>query len=201
MKPRSHAHWRDGLRSNGFYIAALSLFLLSCNLFDTRDPENPLTDNQTLQPATSPSMLISNFTTSFQQKNLQEYGKLFADSTFRFIATQSAYARYGAVFLSWNKNSESDYFRNAVTEIGNLSSPQLSFTTVSSVQFQSDSAAYTVDYVVFIPHSRSTTKQFTGRSELFMAPNKNNVWSIYRWVDFETKKDSSWSEFKGQFTK
>jgi hypothetical protein len=189
------------LRCNGLHMALLSLLLLSCNLFDTRDPENPLTDNQTLQPATSPSMLISNFTTAFQQKNIQEYGKLFADTTFRFIAAQSAYARYSTVFLSWNKGSESEYFRNAITEIGTLSSPQLSFSTVSSVQFQSDSAAYTLDYVLFVPHSRSSTKQFTGRSELYMAPNKNNIWSVYRWVDFETKKDSSWSEFKGQFTK
>lgn len=189
------------MRCNGLHMALLSLLLLSCNLFDTRDPENPLTDNQTLQPATSPAMLISNFTTAFQQKNIQEYEKLFADSTFSFTAAQSAYARYSTVFLSWNKRAESDYFRNAITEIGTLSSPQLSFSTVSSVQFQSDSAAYTLDYVLFVPHSRSSTKQFSGRSELYMAPNKNNIWSVYRWVDFETKKDSSWSEFKGQFTK
>ncbi|MEI7906075.1 MAG: hypothetical protein WCI84_01825 [Bacteroidota bacterium] len=189
------------MRCNYYYSAALSLLLLSCNLFDTRDPENPVADNQTLQPATSASMLISNFTTAFQQKNLQEYQKLFADSTFRFIPTQSASARYSAVFLSWNKTSESDYFRNAITEIGNASTPQLSFTTVSNIQFQSDSVAYTMDYIVYIPHSRTTAKQCTGRSELYMAPNKNNIWSIYRWVDFETKKDSSWSELKGQFSK
>jgi len=189
------------LRCNRLYIAVLSLLLLSCNLFDTRDPQNPVADNQTLQPATSASMLISNFTTAFQQKNLQEYQKLFADTTFQFIPTQSASARYSAVFQTWNKSSESDYFRNTITEIGNASSPQLSLTTVATVQYQSDSVSYTMDYVVFVPHSRTTTKQFTGRSELFLSPNKNNIWSIYRWVDFETKKDSSWSELKGQFSK
>ena len=183
------------------YIIAVSLLLLSCNLFDTRDPENPIADNQTLDYATSPSMLVSNFTTAFQQKNIQEYQKLFADSNFIFIPTQSALARYGSVFTSWNKTSETEYFRNAITEIGNASSPQLSFTPVSNLQYQSDSASYTVDYVVFIPHSRTTLKQFTGRSELYLSPNKNNIWSIHRWVDFETKKDSSWSELKGQFAK
>lgn len=201
MKRPSHGRSRDALHYNIIYIAALSVVLLSCGLFDTRDPEDPLTDNQSLQPATSPTMLISNFTTAFHQKNINEYTKLFADSSFRFIPTQSAFARYSAVYFAWSRSSESDYFRNAVTEIGDISSPQLSFTTVSSVQFQSDSAAYTMDYVLFIPHSRSSLKQFTGRSEFFMSPNKNNIWTIYRWVDFETKKDSSWSEFKGQFTK
>lgn len=183
------------------YIAALSLLLFSCNLFDTRDPENPVTDTQALQPATSASMLITNFTSAFQQKNIQEYQKLFADSVFRFVPTQSAFARYASVFSTWSKTSEIDYFRNAVIEIGNASSPQLSFTTVSTVQFQNDSASYTLDYVVFVPHSRTTTKQFTGRSELYLSSNKNSIWTIYRWVDFETKKDSSWSELKGQFSK
>ena len=201
MKRHSHGRSRDALRYNILYIAALSLILLSCGLFDTRDPEDPLTDNQSLPQATSPAMLLTNFTTAFHQKNINEYAKLFTDSSFRFIPTQSAFARYGAVFFSWKSMNETDYFRNAITEIGEQSSPQLSFSTVSSVQFQSDSAAYTLDYVLFIPHSRSSTKQFTGRSELYLAPNKNNIWTIYRWVDFETKKDSSWSEFKGQFTK
>jgi hypothetical protein len=201
MKRHSHGRSKDALRYNILYIALLSLVLLSCGLFDTRDPEDPLTDNQSLPQATSPAMLLTNFTTAFHQKNINEYSKLFSDSSFRFIPTQSAFARYGAVFFSWKSMNETDYFRNAVTEIGDLSSPQLSFSTVSSVQFQSDSAAYTLDYVLFIPHSRSSTKQFTGRSELYLAPNKNNIWTIYRWVDFETKKDSSWSEFKGQFTK
>lgn len=201
MKRPSPGRSRAELRYNSLYIILFSLIGLSCGLFDTRDPENPLTDNQSLQPATSPSMLIANFATAFHQKNISEYGKLFADSSFMYIPTQSAYARYGAVFFSWNKTSETEYFRNAMTEIGDASSPQLAFTTVSSVQFQSDSAAYTMDYTLFIPHARSSTKQFTGRSEFTMAPNKNNIWTIYRWVDFETKKDSSWSEFKGQFTK
>ncbi len=185
-----------------------SVINISCNLFDTRDPENPVTDNQTSPPATTPDALIANFISSFQQKNIQEYEKLFADTTFHqqrfmFIPNQSAAARYLAVFSSWTKISELDYFRNAMTAVGSISSPQIAFSyPAQPVRYQSDSALYTVNYTIFVPHNRTdVTTQFVGRSELYMSPNKNNIWMIYRWVDFETKKDSSWSDLKGQFAK
>lgn len=185
---------------NAFFL--LSLFFLSCNLFDTRDPENPVTDNQSLPPATSPGILIANFTTAFQQKNIQEYEKLFADSALVFVPTQSAAARYSAVFSSWNKSSESESFRNAMSALGATSTPQLLLTTISNVLYQSDSALFTIDYSVFVPHTlTNVTTQYSGRSEFYFSPNKNNIWTIYRWLDFETKKDSSWSELKGQFAK
>ncbi|MBI2427937.1 MAG: hypothetical protein HYV29_03930 [Ignavibacteriales bacterium] len=176
-------------------------------MFDTRDPENPVTDNQTLPPPLTKEALYSNFQNSLQQKNLAEYEKLFADSAthkqqFLFIPNQSAAVRYSSIFPTWNKTSEVDYFRNIITSIGASS---IQFTTTSSPQiitYQSDSALYTIQYSLFVPHNRpGTTTQFEGRSELYMSPNKNNIWVIYRWIDFETKKDSSWSELKGQFAK
>jgi hypothetical protein len=180
---------------------------LSCNLFNTRDPENPVTDNQSLPAATDDALLMQNFQSAFQQKNIQEYEKLFADTTFhthsfRFIPHQSAAVRYFAVFSMWNKTSEVEYFRTMTGSIG-ASAPQMTISyPVPPVRYQSDSTVYTIDYTLFVPHSRAgVTDQFTGRSELAMSPNRNNIWMIYRWSDFETKKDSSWSELKGQFSK
>ncbi|MDD8019488.1 MAG: hypothetical protein PHP42_14030 [Bacteroidota bacterium] len=176
-------------------------------MFKTRSPENPVSENQTAPLATTPDQLITNFTNAFQQKNIQEYVKLFADTAtharqFTFIPNQSAAARYIAVFSSWTTTSEHDYFLNAMTAVG-TSTPQLELTyPTPPVQYQSDSALYTISYSIFVPHKRTNvTTQFTGRSELYVSPNKNNIWMIYRWVDFETKKDSSWSELKGQFAK
>ncbi len=202
MKQRLRGHWRDELRCERSYIAcvAISFLFLSCDLLNTRDPQNPDAGNQTLPTAFTKEILIDNFQKSFQQKNIQEYAKLFTDSSFLFLPTQSALARYSAVFSSWNKTSESDYFRNAMTAIGAASSPQIFFINSSTIPYHSDSALYMADYTVFVPHTRANiTIQFAGRSELYLSPNKNNIWTIYRWIDFETKKDSSWSELKGQF--
>ena len=189
-------------------LLLLSFVVVSCNLFDTRDPENPVTDNQSLPAATDERILMQNFLTAFQQKNIQEYEKLFADTiahsrSFVFVPNQSAAARYGAVFATWNKTFEVDYFRNMTGSTSASSAPQITITyPVQPVKYQSDSVVYTVDYTLFVPHSRAgITDQFAGRSELTMSPNKNNIWVIYRWIDYETKKDSSWSELKGLFSK
>lgn len=197
------------MRCNVVYIAStvFSFFIISCNLFDTRDPENPITDNQTLPPPLTKEALYSNFQNSLQQKSIVEYEKLFADSSthtrqFLFIPNQSAAVRYAAIFPAWTKTSEIDYFRNIVAAVGS-SSIQFAVTAAPTIlTYQSDSAVYTIQYSLFVPHSRpGITTQFEGRSELYMSPNKNNIWMIYRWIDFETKKDSSWSELKGQFAK
>lgn len=200
-------HWRDALHSKATLIV-LFLFVLclsACGIFETRDPESPDTSNETLPPATTPDYLMSNFTTAFMQKNVQEYEKLFADTvthsrSFVFVPNQSAAATY-PFFTEWDKTAESNYFKKIVNEIGPSSSPQISFTYANDpVLYHSDSAFYTVDYNIFVPHKRADlTTKFVGRSEFYLSPDKNNIWTIYRWVDFETNKDSSWSELKGQF--
>lgn len=209
MKRHSHEHWRDALRCNITYliIAATSLTVLSCDLFQTRDPDEPGGDNQVLPQPLTHDALYSNFKTSLNQKNLLEYEKLFSDTAthsreYSFLPNQSSAVRYASIFPTWNKISEVDYCKNLISAVGSSS---IQFTTTSSpsiITYQSDSALYTIHYSLFVPHNRpGITTQFEGRSELYMSPNKNNIWVIYRWVDFETKKDSSWSELKGQFAK
>lgn len=197
------------MRCNRLYIASavLSFFVSSCNLFETRDPDNPITGNQTLPPPLTKEALYGNFQSSLQQKNIVEYEKLFADSSthrqqFLFVPNQSSAARYSAIFPTWNKTSEVDYFRNVTSAVGS-SSIQFTVTAAPTIlTYQSDSAVYTIQYSLFVPHGRpGIPTQFDGRSELYMSPNRNNIWMIYRWIDFETKKDSSWSELKGQFAK
>ncbi|NUN69579.1 MAG: hypothetical protein HUU02_07690 [Bacteroidetes bacterium] len=198
------------MRSDLRYIALCSLLLLSCNLFDTRDPENPVTDNQTLPTPFTADILFSNFRTSVGQMNIAEYEKLFSDTAahpqlFRYVPHQSAAARYASVFSGWNRTMEHEYFRKVISSVGTASSVQFQVTSAPQiVTFQSDSAVYTFDYLLFIPHTRTDValQQFAGRAEIAMAPDRNPpVWRIYRWTDFETRKDSSWSELKGQFAK
>jgi hypothetical protein len=204
--------WRDELRCNHLIVALFlgTFFLGSCGIFDTRDPDPPGSDNQVLPVATTPELLISNFQTAIQQKNVQEYEKLFADTTthareFQFIPNQSAEARYGRIiFSNWNKPAEVEWFRNVMSQVNANSVPQLFFTDQPQlVQYQADSALYTANYLLFVDHTKkSLTTKFVGRSEFYLAPDKNRVkWMIYRWVDFETGIDSSWSELKGQFAK
>jgi len=192
------------------HIAILCSLLLSCNLFDTRDPDNPVTDNQTLPTAYLPKDVIDNFQKAFEDKNIKGYESLFADTTthgrvFLFEPNQSAASRYAAVFSSWDNVAESKYFLNIVNAVGSASPMTFHITASNWNQIHPDSAQYTLDYDLSVPHNRNDlkTQKFVGRSEIYMSPDKktHTIWRIYRWVDFETKKDSSWSELKGQFAK
>ncbi|MDP1676732.1 MAG: hypothetical protein Q8L88_07665 [Bacteroidota bacterium] len=193
-------------RSYHIAFVILSFLFISCDLFDTRDPEQPDSGNQTLPIAFTKEILFSNFRDAFQQKNTDEYRKLFSDTAthaqrFAFMPSASAGTRYS--FSSWDKSLEDDYFRNIISSAGISSSFRFDLISIPKViSYQSDSAKYSLEYLLFVPHNRGgVTQQFVGNGDIYVSPDKNAIWRIYRWVDFETKKDSSWSELKGQFAK
>jgi hypothetical protein len=175
----------------------------SCDLLKTREPQPPDQGNTTNPPATSPQILIDNLQSSFANKNLNDYGKIFADigsvgRQYVFIPTQKAEGNYPALFSQWTTESESNYFRKAVASVSVAFTPTVSFSNVVLTPFQADSALYESDYSVFLA---PTT--YTGHARFSMLPNKNtDTWVIYRWEDLQSANDStlSWSDLKGQFS-
>lgn len=150
-------------------------------------------------------MVLQNFASAVQQKNLQDYEKLFSDSLtgargFVFVPSANAAVRYSSVFARWSKDSETQYYRNLLSSLGSSAFPSLTFNNPTYVRFQSDSAIISTEYLLVVPHRLTTvTTTFTGRAEFYTAPDKNQSWTIYRWIDFTTKRDSSWSDCKGAF--
>jgi hypothetical protein len=183
----------------------LGVSIAGCGLFQTREPELPVTSSGINPPATSPDMVLQNFISAVQQKNIQDYQKLFSDTvtgtkTFIFIPTADAAVRYASVFARWSKSAETQSFQNALSSLSASVYPTLSFLSPTIVRFQSDSAIISSEYLLIMPHKLTTvTTTFTGRVDFYAAPDKNQSWTIYRWVDYMTKRDSSWSDCKGAF--
>lgn len=219
MKQHYHERWKDALHCKRLtsrawiwlvLFCAATFLLPSCDLLKTRDPQLPVTAGTTNPPASSPRALLDNFISAVSKKDPQEYAKLFSDTvsgskSFTFVPTQSSAVRYPAVFSHWTKDAEQDYFQKAMTSLNSGATPSLNFLNDIStgvVMFQSDSAVFQSDYILFVPHNQpSLTTTFKGKASFYMAPTITNIWVIYRWEDFETAKDSSWSELKGQFEK
>jgi hypothetical protein len=184
---------------------ALGLLVAGCGLFQTRDPESPVGSNGINPPASTPEMVLQNFISAVQQKNLQDYQKLFSDTitgttAYVFVPTADAAVRYSSVFGHWSRSAESQYFQNVIGALPSATYPSLSFLNPTVVRFQSDSAIISSEYLLIIPHRLTTvTTTFTGRADFYVAPDKNQSWTIYRWVDVVTKRDSSWSDCKGAF--
>jgi hypothetical protein len=199
MRVRANAPWIiSGL--------AGALLLVSCNIFETREPEPPTQSSSTFVPATEPSLVFSNMTNAFRDLNSVNYLKSFADSSsagrnFGFEPTQQAKIKYGGVFLTWNRLSEQQYFENLRSKIPTGSTVTLTFETLTAQSLQSDSAQYEATYRLTAPHTvASLPKEATGKAQFLLIADRSRSWVIWRWTDLTTNTGSfSWSDLKGAF--
>ena len=193
-----------------FRIAAFIMFgvvtQVSCNIFETRDPEPPTQSSSNYVPPTEPSLAFSNMINAFRDLNSVNYLKSFADSTtagrsFIFEPTPQAKLKYGGVFLSWSKQSEQQYFENVRSKIPSGSSASLAFDALSAQSLQSDSAQYEATYRLTVQHSvASIPKEARGRAQFFLLADRSRNWVIWRWVDVPTGTSTfTWSDLKGEF--
>jgi hypothetical protein len=191
-------------------LLALLLLLASthiaCNLFETRDPEPPSQSSSTFIPATDPSLVFSNMTNAFRDMNSVNYLKSFADSSsagrnFSFEPTQQARIKYGGAFLTWNRQSEQQYFENLRSKIPAGSVATLVFESLTVQSLQSDSAQYEATYRLNVPHTVATLPtQATGKAQFLLVADRSRNWVIWRWIDLTTSTSTfSWSDLKGAF--
>jgi hypothetical protein len=184
----------------------LSLVLIGCNIFETRTPEPPTQSSSTFVPATDPSLVFSNMANSFRDLNSVNYLKSFADSlsagrSFSFEPTQQAKSKYGGIFLTWNRQSEQQYFENLRSKIPTGSTATLAFESLTAQSLQSDSAQYEVTYRLTVPHTvASLPKEATGKAQFLLIADRSRNWVVWRWIDLTTNTSTfSWSDLKGAF--
>ena len=190
--------------------AALLLFgllcLVGCGLFKTRTPEAPTQPSDSFKPATDPDVLIENFQAAIAEKNSVNYLQCLADpsrggQTYEFVPASSAAALYANVFMSWNRDAERQYFLNLVAKASSnpAAYSNLVLSHAASI-IGSDSAVYTFDYTLTFDHNDPTiSTTASGTMQLVMGPDKTNAWVIYRWTDFKSTSEVTWSHFKGKF--
>jgi hypothetical protein len=179
---------------------------VGCNIFETRDPEPPTQSSSTYVPATEPSLVFSNMTNAFRDLSSVNYTKSFADSSsagrsFSFEPTQQAKIKYGGVFLTWNRQSEQQYFENMRSKIPGGSAATLSFESLTVQSLQSDSAQFEATYRLTAPHTVATAPtEATGKAQFLLIADRSRNWVIWRWIDLTTGTGtSSWSDLKGAF--
>ena len=184
-------------------LMALLCIVASCDLLKPRDPQPPNSENNANPPATSPDILVQNLQSAFAKKNVNEYQKIFSDTSsdgrqFIFVPTQKAAGNYAAFFLHWTSESELSYFRKAMASISNSSVPVVLFTNTVQTAIVPDSVLYSADYSVFL-----SPTTYSGRARFFIYLLKNKgEWAMYRWEDLPSAKDTTqtWSDLKGQFS-
>ncbi len=177
----------------------------SCGLFDTRDPEPPSASNCFSAPQTERGVVLVNLQTAIAQKCVDTYTACFSGSTtgsqaFVFVPSAEAREQYGAALSDWTPADEEAYFRNLVAKGITNGFANLLIVPLDSV-ITADSAVYNCDYTFVFEHTeQGFPVAARGNLQFTLAPDGNNIWKIYRWTDFKTTNDITWSLFKGKFS-
>jgi hypothetical protein len=189
-----------------FFILPACLWLSSCDLFNTRTPEEPSQKSSNYVPPTEPSLVFQNMTNAFRDANSVNYALSFADTVksdflFSFEPTPQAQLRYTGVFLQWTKLSEQQYFANMQSKLQNGAVPTLEFLTLAQQAIAADSTQFDVTYRLTIPHTQTNISTVAkGSAQFFLVADHSRNWVIRRWVDIAmSQSDFTWSEFKGAF--
>ncbi|MDO8548939.1 MAG: hypothetical protein Q7S39_02150 [Ignavibacteria bacterium] len=185
------------------FISAILLILYGCDIFSTRDAEEPTQPRSNLPQAFERETLISNFVLSHENRSLFDYLNSFSDSLFTgkkftFIASSKAASQYPALNDNWDLRSEENYFRNIIAASQDV--PITLILSNSNFSQQGDSLIYTASYSITVPFTNSGIPQnYQGNLIFHIFLDNSLVWRIFFWQDFKSGDLPSWSELKGRF--
>ena len=185
-----------------FIIA--SLLISGCDLFNTRDAEQPQKPRSDYQTAFTPEILISNLINSLKDKDIENYLSCLSDSSFTkklftFSPSSEALSQFPALGDNWNKTNESQYLNNLKIRIPD-ELPVTLILSNSSSSLHGDSVTFVASYSLNVPISDGTVPtNYQGELIFELALDSRSVWSIYFWRDIKRSDSPSWSELKGRF--
>jgi hypothetical protein len=190
------------MKKSFIYITLISLFLVSCDLLNTRDPEDPDKLGSSNIPATSPQVLLQNLKSSMEEKITENYLACLVDSSFlrkkfQFIPATGSITQY-PVLNVWNLSSERQYFNNLKANLSQGANISLKFNNEVNTPL-GDSAIYSFDYILQISSNNLTfAGQYSGSALLKIFLDSRNQWVIVDWQDIKKDNFLCWSDLKGR---
>ena len=193
--------------SAAFLLLALGLaqYGTGCGLFEPRAPESPTQSSQTFLPPTDPLIVISNLQNAIEQKSVSNYVQCLAAPlagvhVFLFVPSSEGTALYASLFRNWSPAEEQAYFQNLTTRTAPTSISKLDLTEKTR-SLAADSALLEYDYTLTFENTvAGFPSRASGNLQFALQRSSSNIWTIYRWADFKTTNDITWSLFKGKFS-
>jgi len=184
-----------------FFIIFVLLSLTACDIFNTRDAEDPEESRSNYTTPSEPEILIQNLINSFSDKDANNYIKSFTDPAFSnkvffFLPTSSASQTFSNIWTDWNVDKEFQYFQNLVTAVPEGLPVTLIFTNKNFNQL-GDSLNYTAGYSINVPQSNAEPLNYKGNIKFSMVRDMRDTWAIYFWQDNAISDSQSWSDLKG----
>lgn len=183
------------------YLIILTIFMFSCDLLTTREPEIPDTQRTSYLPATTPDILFSNIKNSFKEKAYDNYmssfvNSSFTDKPFTFISASESISLYPTL-ANWDISSEQQYFNNLI--ISTKEGVPIILDLQNEIKnTMGDSAVYQYDYVISLtPINENIQSSYRGNMKVNIVLDSRSQWVISRWEDFKSGENPTWSELKG----
>lgn len=186
------------------FIFFLLLSLTSCDLFTTRNAENPDQTRSNFQPPVEPAIVIQNLKNSLSDKNVQNYiacfvDSVFADQNYYFSASSEALTRYDIFLQGWGVNEERRYFTSIINKVPTDFPISLTLSNQNYSSLSGDSLIYSATYFLNIPLQSGDPipQNYAGNLQFNMLRDSRQEWVIYFWKDTKSETLPSWSELKG----
>lgn len=180
----------------------LAVIAAGCGLFDTRNPQEPVTVRSTYEPPTTPLAVISNLTYSIEEKNSTNYINCLSPVEYVYVPDSKSLSLYGQIFQNWTTNSEKFYLENLISQTNTNASSNLFLSNPSLNQITPDSATYSAEYIIVFQHNKTNVpKSSEGNIRLTLKADLSNFFYIEKWEDYrQNDTDFTWSELKANFS-
>lgn len=187
----------------------LCAFWVGCeNPFGTREPEPPKQNQSSWIQPISPTYVLINLKNAIIEKNSDNYLRCLADTSvsprqFSFIADAVIMNANPGLFLRWGKEEEANYLNQLLSFLPKDSTASVNFDRLKETTFQ-DSVIFLESYVLNVDYkceSKDCPRSRRGQAEFRFVRTEDETWYIYKWIDYSTGDDLTWSNLKALFGK
>ena len=178
-------------------ILCLLVVLAGCDLFSTREAEEPETTTDLCGPATLSDHVTSVIECALQFHLPEEYLAIFDAQGYQFVPDGAALGNYNDL-LPWGIDQETDHIQRLFSEqvVPLDSVVWVEFEPEESVEL-GDSARYVEAYTLYIGHVlEGVPRQVSGRMELTVVRTIDGTWVIRRWRDDAVGNEATWSDIR-----
>lgn len=172
-------------------VTALFLVLLSCSLFDPRDPQDPSTGGVVWLTPTSPDIVVENMQSALNGASVLYMDCL--DDSFQFYADTNDIDDHPTLnFSDWTRSVENLTVSQLYSVVSADSTISAQFLLVASnpdPPAPEDSVTIYRSYTILIPGAQYSPA--FGIAELHLVENSEGFWQIRSWHDARYEQSST----------
>lgn len=190
------------------YSIILLCFLLACDSFFPRDPEEPTSKDSNFSRPDTPNILVNNLISSFVTKNTVNYLRCLQndlnEDIFQFIATQDVSALNPSFFQDWDLKKEELVLINLFNSLNSGISPIITLNN-RKLTLNPKTAIFEADYYIKVQHNNPDDSEieYEGKLIFQMQATTEDYWYISTWQDVinEDSQFPTWTKLKLNFGK